>query len=143
MNISYCGGLQILYGNNSIINYIIFGVSILCIAVTFIAFLYMDKHHYGEFYYLLKPELQAQLYFSFNMIYRFLLGGIFSLFHESAYGVVYALCLSICFLIYQLSTRPFKLGYHNYRSTIFLLSIVIILGIRSFYRSLKNNYPVI
>lgn len=52
------------------------------------------------------------------------------------------LLLSIIFLVYQISSKPFKKGYHNYRTIVCQISVVAIIWMRVYFRSFKNNYSI-
>ncbi len=118
-------------------------ICLIIVCASFNLLNFSDPSHYGNFYSSLKSSSNSKLYFSINFFYRFSTGFILSVLNYSPHVAVYSLFTAIVFLVYQLSIKPFNIGYHNYQSILCQLVIVIILGIRVFYRSFKHNYSII
>lgn len=62
--------------------------------------------------------------------------------NESPNVTIVCFFLAICFLMYQVSNLPFIEGYHNYRAITQQVTLIAVVGIAMFYRSMRNNQPV-
>lgn len=142
MNIGYSSGLQIMYGEWTTLNSIITFTAIAVVFLTYLGMNWTDSAIYGHFSTFLKSTPESKFYFSINLLYRFCQGFILSILNYSPHIGLYSLLLSIIFLVYVISTKPFITGYLNYQSTLCQITTVYILGTRMFYRSMKHNYPI-
>lgn len=98
-----------------------------------------DSKQFGEFKNKFKKDCPSQTYFSIMIIYRCGLGMYIAAMNEYDISTLIATFFSIAVLMYTLINLPFKDAYQNYRAVLCNTTIMIVLFVTMYYRSMKSN----
>jgi hypothetical protein len=98
-----------------------------------------DSKQFGEFKNKFKKDCPSQTYFSIIIIYRVGLGMYVGAMNEFETSTIIATFFSITVLMFTLINLPFKDAYQNYRAVFCNTTIMVVLFVTMYYRSMKSN----
>lgn len=146
LNISYCAGLQFMYGDINDPLYVldvVIAVVSLALPLLMLGFLaFSDKTHFGEFTKDLRANGTAKIFFFACILYKMVLGLLMSTQNESEEGTILAVFLTMLFVLYATANKPFLRVRENYRTAVVHIGELTVLSVAMYYRSMKSNTPV-
>jgi hypothetical protein len=74
-----------------------------------------------------------------SVLYRALLGFLLAFSNDDDLSTLFALGISLSFLLYNLINLPFAKAYHNYRACLCHFTQFITLFVAMYYRSMKST----
>lgn len=143
LNTAYSFGLQITYGDPNDQLYIgsmcAMAISMSLPVIMGVMLIKTDKKEFGEFSSHYKPNIMSQGYFIFTLLYRLVLGQSMSRLNEVEEATILNVFMAIIFMLYLMTNLPYKQAYQNYRAIIVQATMLVILSVTMFYRSMKGN----
>lgn len=82
------------------------------------------------------------MYLPIIFVYRVTVAAIMACSMENGYDFLFAIFVSIGFVMFNLINLPYRSTLHNYRSNIVYLSECVVLITANYYRTMKSNTPL-
>lgn len=139
LSYGYSFGLQLLYGKFDFLNFGMLSLAFVVVSAVLLMSRFCPPSYYGEFVSSLRFPTDSRLYFCLALVYKLTMGAIMSTFNSSPLVSFGTLSLSLCFLVYQLSVRPFGQAYHNYRSVFLQIGVCVMLFLRMLHRLFSDK----